>query len=179
MDDHPKPIVIEPRPEDFCFQAASVDLTLGNEFQMYNAFGGDLDPVAPPKLRIIYVKDGCRYFLEPSRFVLAATRERIAVPDDLVARVEGKSSLGRLGLLVHVTAGFIDPGYRGVITLELRNLNMRPIVLRPGMRISQLCFESMTSKAGRPYGSDGLCSKYQDSETVVSARPDTVAELHI
>ena len=101
------------------------------------------------------------FMLHPGEFVLGSTLERIAVPDDLVGRVEGKSSLGRLGLLIHSTAGFIDAGFDGHITLELANVASLPITLYPGMKIGQVSFMQMTEPAERPYGSGATGSKYQ------------------
>ena len=105
-------------------------------------------------------EDDC-FMLHPGEFVLGSTAERIGVPDDLVARIEGKSSLGRLGLLIHSTAGFIDPGFHGHITLELSNVATLPITLYPGMKIGQISFLVMTTPADHPYGSSGTGSKYQ------------------
>ena len=110
------------------------------------------------------------YILWPGGCVLGSTKEWIEVPPDLAAKVEGKSSLGRIFLTAHVTAGFVDPGFKGNITLEIRNLNRLPIVLRDGMKISQLCFEMLDQEAERPYGSPGLNSKYQSSNGVRPAR---------
>ena len=107
-------------------------------------------------------EDGSEAFmLHPGEFVLGSTLERVAVPDDLVGRVEGKSSLGRLGLLIHSTAGFIDAGFDGHITLELANVASLPITLYPGMKIGQVSFMRMTTPAERPYGSGASGSKYQ------------------
>jgi dCTP deaminase len=101
------------------------------------------------------------FILHPGEFVLGSTLERVAVPNDLVARVEGKSSLGRLGLLIHSTAGFIDAGFDGHVTLELANVANLPITLYPGMKIGQISFMKMTSPAEKPYGSGAKGSKYQ------------------
>ena len=101
------------------------------------------------------------FILHPGEFVLGSTLERIGVPGDLVGRVEGKSSLGRLGLLIHSTAGFIDAGFDGHITLELANVASLPITLYPGMKIGQVSFMQMTTPADRPYGSGASGSKYQ------------------
>jgi dCTP deaminase len=101
------------------------------------------------------------FMLHPGEFVLGSTLERITVADDLVARIEGKSSLGRLGLLIHSTAGFVDPGWDGHITLELANVASLPITLYPGMKIGQLSFMTMTSPAEHPYGRGARGSKYQ------------------
>src|SRR5512135_2174376 len=107
---------------------------------------------------------------QPGEFVLGATLERVAVPDDLVARLEGKSSLGRLGLLIHSTAGYVDPGWDGYLTLELSNVANLPITLYYGMKIGQISFFRMSSPVDRPYGSPELGSKYQgQSEPTASA----------
>jgi dCTP deaminase len=101
------------------------------------------------------------FILHPGEFVLGSTLERVTLPDDLVARLEGKSSLGRLGLLIHSTAGFIDPGWDGHVTLELSNVANLPITIYPGMKIGQLSFVQLTEPAERPYGAEGVGSKYQ------------------
>jgi dCTP deaminase len=101
------------------------------------------------------------FILHPGEFVLGSTLERVTLPDDLVARLEGKSSLGRLGLLIHSTAGFIDPGWDGHVTLELSNVANLPITIYPEMKIGQLSFMQLTEAAQRPYGSAGIGSKYQ------------------
>jgi len=101
------------------------------------------------------------FMLHPGEFVLGSTLERVTLPDDLVARLEGKSSLGRLGLLIHSTAGFIDPGFDGHVTLELSNVANLPITIYPGMKIGQLSFVQMSEPAETPYGSGALGSKYQ------------------
>ena len=124
-----------------CVQPASVDIRLDHRFRVF-----------PPKTPFI---------LHPNEFVLGSTRERIRLPDDMVSRVEGKSSLGRLGLLIHSTAGFIDPAWDGHITLELSNVNTIPITLYAGMRIGQLSFFPLSSPAEHPYGSPELGSSYQ------------------
>jgi dCTP deaminase len=110
---------------------------------------------------LVEVKDGEAFMLHPGEFALGSTLERVAVPSDLVARVEGKSSLGRLGLVIHSTAGFIDAGFDGHVTLELANLANLPITLYPGMKIGQISFIKMTSPAEKPYGSGAAGSKYQ------------------
>jgi dCTP deaminase len=101
------------------------------------------------------------FILHPGEFVLGSTAERVGVPDDLVGRLEGKSSLGRLGLLIHSTAGFIDAGWDGHLTLELSNVANLPITLYPGMKIGQISFLQMTTAADQPYGSGALGSKYK------------------
>ena len=106
-------------------------------------------------------RDTEAFMLHPGEFVLGSTLERVGVPDDLVGRVEGKSSLGRLGLMIHSTAGFIDAGFDGHITLELANVASLPITLYPGMKIGQISFMEMTSPADKPYGQGAVGSKYQ------------------
>jgi dCTP deaminase len=110
---------------------------------------------------LVEVEDEEPFILHPGEFVLGSTLERVTLPDDLVARLEGKSSLGRLGLLIHSTAGFIDPGWDGHVTLELSNVANLPITIYPGMKIGQLSFVQMSEAAERPYGSEGIGSKYQ------------------
>jgi dCTP deaminase len=110
------------------------------------------------------------FILHPGEFVLGSTLERVRLPDDLVARLEGKSSLGRLGLLIHSTAGFIDPGWDGHVTLELSNVANLPITIYHRMKIGQLSFVQLTEAAENPYGSDGLGSKYQGQKGPTPSR---------
>ena len=107
------------------------------------------------------VDDDEPFILQPHTFCLGSTVEAVTLPDDIVARVDGKSSLGRLGLLVHATAGYVDPGWTGQLTLELSNQSQMPIAVYYGMRIAQISFLRLTTPANRPYGSPGLGSKYQ------------------
>jgi dCTP deaminase len=146
-----------------CVQPASVDIRLDRRFRVFRSsrhayidLAGTLDDIT----ELVEASDG-PFILHPGEFVLGSTRERIRLPDDLVSRVEGKSSLGRLGLLIHSTAGFIDPAWDGHITLELSNVNTIPITLYPGMRIGQLSFFMLSRPAERPYGSPELGSSYQ------------------
>jgi dCTP deaminase len=162
-------------------QPASVDLTLGSDFKRYRGVNPDYLPVA---VRTIDLKnldlDGLidTYSLEPAQsttlwpgqFCLGTTNEHISVPDDLVARVEGKSSLGRLGLTCHATAGFIDPGFEGRITLEFYNMNSRPILLYPGIPICQLSFMTLTEPCERPYGHPENGNHYQGQKTATESR---------
>jgi dCTP deaminase len=108
--------------------------------------------------------------IHPGEFALGATQEWVELPDDLVARIEGKSSLGRLGLLTHSTAGFVDPGFSGHITLELSNVANLPITLWPGMKIGQLCLFRLTTPAEHPYGSAVYGSRYQDQRGPTPSR---------
>lgn len=145
--------------------ASSMDFRLGNTFKLYeHSKFPVLDPMNPESfagnMRTITVPDGEAYVVQPGEFVLGVTQEQISLPDDLVARVEGRSSLGRLGIIVHSTAGFIDPGFSGTITLEISNLNRLPVALYPGMRVCQIAFEQMSSPADMPYHSKPF-SKYQ------------------
>lgn len=150
--------------EDGFVQPSSVDLRVDREFLVFhNARRAFIDPreAMDDLTERITFDDGERFILHPGEFALGSTLERIGLPDDLVARLEGKSSLGRLGLLIHSTAGFIDPGFEGHVTLELSNVANLPIAIDPGMLIGQISFQQLTSPAERPYGSDALRSKYQ------------------
>lgn len=146
-------------------QPCSVDLRLGTRFALFRpSVTPFIDPVAHDSADftdIVEVADGQMFVLHPGEFVLGSTMERVEVPDDLLAKVDGRSSLGRLAILIHATAGFIDPGFQGTITLELSNVGRLPVALRPGMRICQISFETLTSPALRPYGSARRSSKYQ------------------
>jgi dCTP deaminase len=156
-------IVIEPLDESY-IQPSSVDLRLDRHFRVFrNHTMGmiDVKQNLEALTEAVTVDDETPFILHPGEFVLGSTFERVAVPDDLVARLEGKSSLGRLGLLIHSTAGFVDAGWDGQLTLELSNVANLPITLYPGMRIGQISFIRMTTAAERPYGSDQLRSKYQ------------------
>ena len=146
--------------------ASSMDLHLGNVFKLYeHSKFALLDPKNPETFqgntRTVEVKAGEPFIVQPGEFILGVTMEKITVPDDLVVRVEGRSSLGRLGIIVHSTAGFVDPGFSGTITLEISNLNRLPVALYPGMRVCQLAFEEMTSPAEMPYHKKPG-SKYQN-----------------
>jgi dCTP deaminase len=158
-------IVIDPLDESL-IQPSSIDVRISNLFRVFrNHTRGVIDVkqdmVDLTELVEIADDSSEAFMLHPGEFVLGSTLERIAVPDDLVGRVEGKSSLGRLGLLIHSTAGFIDAGFDGHITLELANVASLPITLYPGMKIGQVSFMRMTTPADRPYGSGASGSKYQ------------------
>jgi dCTP deaminase len=147
-----------------CVQPASLDIRLDRFFRVFRSSKHAYIDLAKPLADItelVEVTEGEAFILHPGEFVLGSTRERIRLANDLVSRVEGKSSLGRLGLLIHSTAGFIDPAWDGAITLELSNVNTIPITLYPGMRIGQLSFFQLSSPAQRPYGSPELGSSYQ------------------
>ena len=145
-------------------QPASVDLRLGSTFRVFhNHRASAIDLRDPPSNLTEEVKVGPDepFVIHPGEFVLGRTQEWVELPDDVVARIEGKSSLGRLGLLIHSTAGFVDPGFDGHITLELSNVANLPITIYPRMKIGQISFLRMTTPADRPYGSAGTGSKYQ------------------
>jgi dCTP deaminase len=156
-------IRIEPfDPDDI--QPSSVDLHLSSGFQVFrNSRYPYIDPTREQAglMELVSATEGEPFVLHPGEFVLGATIERIVLPDDIVARLEGKSSLGRLGLLIHSTAGYVDPGWDGTLTLELSNVANLPIVLTPGMPIGQISFSKMTTPVDRPYGTPGLGSRYQ------------------
>jgi dCTP deaminase len=145
-------------------QPSSVDLHLDRSFRVFrNNRYAFIDPreAQPDLTELLGVRDDEPFILHPGEFVLGSTLERVALPDDLVARLEGKSSLGRLGLLIHSTAGFIDPGWDGHVTLELSNVANLPITIYAGMKIGQLSFVQMAEPTDHPYGTSGLGSKYQ------------------
>jgi dCTP deaminase len=156
-------IVIDPLDEQ-CIQPSSVDLRLD---RLFRVFLNHTMPVIDVKedledlTRLVEIGEGEAFILHPGEFVLGSTYERVTLPDDLVGRIEGKSSLGRLGLLIHSTAGFIDAGFSGYLTLELSNVANLPITLYPGMKIGQVSFLRMTTPADVPYGSARVGSKYQ------------------
>lgn len=144
-------------------QPSSVDLRAGDRFRVFrNNRYAYIDVREPMEglTELVETTEEEPFILHPGEFVLGATLERLTLGDDLVARLEGKSSLGRLGLLIHSTAGFIDPGFSGTITLELSNVANLPITIYPGMKIGQVSFLRMTSAAERPYGTEVLGSKY-------------------
>jgi dCTP deaminase len=146
-----------------CIQPSSVDLHVDQYFRLFRNHTSRVIDVREDQedlTELVDVGPDGPLILHPGEFMLGATIERVRVPDDLVARLEGKSSLGRLGLLIHSTAGFVDAGWDGHLTLELSNVANLPITLYPGMKIGQISFFQMTTKADRPYGSSGLNSKY-------------------
>jgi dCTP deaminase len=163
-------IVIDPwRPE--LVQPASVDLTLGDSFRVFhNHRTSAIDLRDPPTNLTEEVTGEEMFVIHPGEFVLGVTREYVELPDDIVARIEGKSSLGRLGLIVHATAGFVDPGFKGTLTLEITNLTRVPIKLYPGLLIAQLSFMTLDAPAERPYGSEELGSHYQGQSAATESR---------
>jgi dCTP deaminase len=156
-------IVIEPLdPSDI--QPSSVDLRLDRYFRVFRNHTMQVIDVKQDQeelTELVEIGADDAFILHPGEFVLGSTAERVALPNDLVARLEGKSSLGRLGLLIHSTAGFVDAGWDGHLTLELSNVANLPITLYPGMKIGQISFLRMTTEAEVPYGSDQVGSKYQ------------------
>ncbi len=145
-------------------QPSSVDVRLDRYFRVFeNHKYPHIDPSMdqPDLTRQVNPEDDEPFILHPGEFVLGSTYEVVTLPDDVAARLEGKSSLGRLGLLTHSTAGFIDPGFSGHVTLELSNVATLPIKLWPGMKIGQLCFFRLSSPSEHPYGSEKYGSRYQ------------------
>jgi dCTP deaminase len=156
-------IVIDPLDESL-IQPSSIDVRISTLFRVFrNHTAGVIDVKLDLSdlTELIEIPGDGVFMLHPGEFVLGSTLERVACPDDLVGRVEGKSSLGRLGLLIHSTAGFIDAGFDGHITLELANVASLPITLYPGMKIGQVSFMQMTTPADNPYGKGARGSKYQ------------------
>lgn len=184
---YPRDLGIDPC-EDHQIQPASIDLTLSNEWRIYPPllegrtpiFERYDFPVTPSQaIDMDHAKDvettkivAEEYLLKPHELILCSTVEYVDIPHDIQAQVHGKSSLGRLGLLVHITAGFIDPGFKGKITLEMYNLNNRPILLRAGKPICQLGMTRLSCPAEFPYGHPKLNSKYQDQREVTGSRYD-------
>ena len=154
-------------------QPASVDLRLGDSFRVFhNHRATAIDLRDPPSnlTEEVVTREGDAFVIHPGEFCLGRTLEWVQIPDDIVARIEGKSSLGRLGLIVHATAGFCDPGFEGTLTLELNNLTRVPIRLYPGLPIAQLSFMTLDRPAQRPYGTPGLGSHYQGQRAATESR---------
>ena len=165
-------IVIDPF-DPACVQPSSIDLHVDSQFRVFANSRYpyiDVKEEMPDLTELVEVKPDEPFILHPGEFVLGSTLERVALPDDLVARLEGKSSLGRLGLLIHSTAGYVDPGWDGHLTMELSNVSRLPIRLYYGMKIGQLSFLQLTTPAERPYGSPGLRSKYQGQTGPTASR---------
>ncbi|MEN3345452.1 MAG: dCTP deaminase [Arthrobacter sp.] len=165
-------IVLEPFDPDMV-QPSSVDVRIDKFFRLFdNHKYAHIDPAEeqPELTRLVEVNTGEPFILHPGEFVLGSTYETVTLPDDIAARLEGKSSLGRLGLLTHSTAGFIDPGFSGHVTLELSNMATLPIKLWPGMKIGQLCFFRLTSAAEHPYGSGKYGNRYQGQRGPTASR---------
>lgn len=159
-------------------QPSSVDLRIGSEFKGFRIIR---KPCIDPKdksdiesyMESFHITEKEPFIIHPGEFALATTFEKVKLPDNLVARVEGRSSMGRLGITMHVTAGYIDPGFCGKITLEISNIGKMPVALYPGQRVCQIVFETMTSPAEKPYGHPDRDSKYMGQ-----TRPETSRIKH-
>jgi len=168
-------IVIAPAPDlETQLQPASLDLRLGYDFQTFNYTRQALiDPADPATFEhltsLTQLQDGERFLVHPGEFVLATTLEHVEIPNDLLARLEGRSSIGRLGIVIHSTAGFIDPGFKGKITLEISNLGHIAVALYPRMRICHLAFEEMSSPVRSGYG-EKRGAKYQGQDAATASR---------
>jgi len=166
-------IIIKPFDES-CLQPASVDVRLDRKLQVSRnqRYPSHIDTRENVESfnEVIDLEDDKPFFLLPGEFVLVSTLEDIGLPDDLVARLEGKSSLGRIGLLVNSTAGYVDPGWRGHLTLEVTNVAKLPITLYYRMKIGQISFLKLTTPVDRPYGTKGLGSKYQGQTEPTASR---------
>lgn len=175
-------IVIDPLKDEQQIQPSSVDMRLGDEFKVFKVIR---KPYIDPKdeediaeyMESSTVPEGEAFIIHPNEFALATTHEYVKVPDDLVARVEGRSSMGRLGVTMHVTAGYVDPGFEGRITLEISNIGAMPVALYPGQRVCQLVFETMTTPAELPYGHPKRNSKYMKQLKPESSRVKLDYEL--
>lgn len=175
-------IVIDSLNDEQQIQPSSVDMRLGDEFKVFKVIR---KPYIDPKdeddiaeyMESSTVPEGEAFIIHPNEFALATTQEYVKVPDDLVARVEGRSSMGRLGVTMHVTAGYVDPGFEGRITLEISNIGAMPVALYPGQRVCQLVFETMTTPAELPYGHPKRNSKYMNQLKPESSRVKLDYEL--
>jgi dCTP deaminase len=160
---------------DIQIQPSSVDLRIGNEFKGFKIIRKPcIDPMDESDIasymQSFYINEGEPFIIHPGEFALATTYETVKLPHDLVARVEGRSSMGRLGVTMHVTAGYIDPGFCGKITLEISNIGKMPVALYTGQRVCQIVFETMTSPSEKPYGHPGRDSKYMGQKRPESSR---------
>jgi len=166
-------IVIEPL-DPACIQPASVDVHLDKRLLVFRSWRSpfyiDVKQNLEDLTEIVEIEGENPFFLQPGEFVLASTVEDVTLPDDIVGRLEGKSSLGRIGLLIHSTAGYVDPGWQGRLTLELSNVAKLPITLYYGMKIGQISFLRLTAAAERLYGDAGLGSKYQGQTEATASR---------
>jgi dCTP deaminase len=165
-------IQIDPFDES-CIQPSSVDLHVDAQFRVFANSRYpyiDVRREMPDLTELVEVVEGDPFILHPGEFVLGSTLERVGIPDDMVARLEGKSSLGRLGLLIHSTAGYVDPGWDGYLTLELSNVANLPITIYPAMKIGQISFFRLSTPAERPYGSSQTKSKYQGQRGPTASR---------
>jgi dCTP deaminase len=154
-------------------QPSSVDVRVDRYFRVFHNARYPYIDVKEPQEELteqVEIEEDRAFILHPGEFVLGSTLERVRLPDDLVARLEGKSSLGRLGLLIHSTAGFIDPGWDGHVTLELSNVANLPITIYYGMKIGQISFMQMTEPAATPYGASEIGSKYKGQKGPTPSR---------
>jgi dCTP deaminase len=159
-------ILIDPLGEG-AIQPASVDLRLGHQFRVFRNSRVpfiDVKQEYPDLTDLVEIDGDTPFILHPGEFALAVTYERVRLPDDIVGRLEGKSSLGRLGLLIHSTAGYVDPGWDGALTLELSNVANLPITLYHKMKVSQISFLRLSEPAEHPYGTGDIGSKYQHQQ---------------
>ncbi len=166
-------IIIAPL-DPSCIQPASVDIRLDRKLLVFRTWRYpyyiDVRENLEDLTEMVELDEDKPFFLQPGEFVLASTLESISLPDDIVGRLEGKSSLGRIGLLIHSTAGYVDPGWQGHLTMELSNAAKLPITLYCGMRIGQISFLRLSSPAERVYGTEGLGSKYQGQTEPTASR---------
>ncbi|TMM43731.1 dCTP deaminase [Colwellia ponticola] len=173
-------IIIEPQPDISMISGVSVDIRLGNEFRVFQEHTAPYIDLSAPKAQVqeamnsimsdeIHVADGDAFFLHPGELALAVTLESVTLPDNIVGWLDGRSSLARLGLMVHVTAHRIDPGWSGQIVLEFYNSGKLPLALRPKMKIAALNFETMSSSAQRPYNKRED-AKYRGQKGAVASR---------
>ncbi|WP_077341801.1 dCTP deaminase [Pseudocolwellia agarivorans] len=173
-------ICIEPMPDITMISGVSVDIRLGNEFRVFKEHTAPYIDLSGPKAEMqkamnsvmsdeIHIEDGEAFFLHPGELALAVTYESVTLPDDIVGWLDGRSSLARLGLMVHVTAHRIDPGWSGQIVLEFYNSGKLPLALRPKMKIAALNFETMSSSALRPYNKRDD-AKYKGQKGAVASR---------
>lgn len=173
-------IIISPKPDESMISGVSVDIRLGNEFRVFQDHTAPYIDLSGPKAEVqkamssvmsdeIYIADSDAFFLHPGELALAVTYESVTLPDNIVGWLDGRSSLARLGLMVHVTAHRIDPGWSGQIVLEFYNSGKLPLALRPKMKIAALNFETMSSSAARPYNKRDD-AKYKDQKGAVASR---------
>jgi dCTP deaminase len=173
-------IIITPKPDKSMISGVSVDIRLGNEFRVFQDHTAPYIDLSGPKADVqkamstvmsdeIYIEDSDAFFLHPGELALAVTYESVTLPDNIVGWLDGRSSLARLGLMVHVTAHRIDPGWSGQIVLEFYNSGKLPLALRPKMKIAALNFETMSSSAARPYNKRDD-AKYKDQKGAVASR---------
>jgi dCTP deaminase len=176
-------IIIDPAPDlESQLQPASLDMRLGYDFQTFNYTRQALiDPANPETFAdlttLTQLTDGERFLVHPGEFVLATTLERVEIPKNLLARLEGRSSIGRLGIVIHSTAGYVDPGFKGKITLEISNLGRIAVALYPRMRICQIAFEEMSSPVTSGYG-ERHGAKYQGQDAATASRLFQDNEFH-